>query len=284
MKTGLVLEGGAMRGMYTAGVLDVLYEHGVSFDGIIGVSAGALFGINYLSKQPGRVIRYNKRYNGDPRYMGLRPLLREGCIVSTEYAYGIVPRELDIFDDETYRRSEIPFYAVISEMESGEARYVRITSVFEQMDTLRASGSMPYVSQPVSIDGKRYLDGAVTDSIPFRFFAEKGHEKTVVVLTRERGYRKRRLPRLLSWLMYRRYPAFLARLLNRHLMYNATTEEINVSEERGEIFVFRPSRHMKIRHTEKNPKKLQALYDLGRSDAEILLPKLLQYLKTKKEA
>lgn len=146
MKVGLVLEGGAMRGMYTAGVLDVFLENGIEFDGIIGVSAGAIFGVNFLSKQKGRVIRYNKRFNRDKNYLGLRPLIKTGNIVDTELAYNKVPRELDIFDDTTYMASKVPFYAVVTNIETGQAEYKQVTSVFEQMDTLRASASMPFVS------------------------------------------------------------------------------------------------------------------------------------------
>ena len=166
MKTGLVLEGGAMRGMYTAGVLDTFLDAGISVDGVVGVSAGALFGVNYLSGQKGRVIRYNKRFNGDKNYMGLRPLLREGNLFSTHYAYERVPRELDPFDDETFQASRIPFYAVVTDTATGEPEYIRIQSAFAQMDTLRASGSMPFVSRPGKIGHREYLDGVIGDSIP----------------------------------------------------------------------------------------------------------------------
>ena len=140
MKTGLVLEGGAMRGMYTAGVLDVFMKEGVTFDGMIGVSAGALFGVNYLSNQAGRVIRYNRRFNADPNYLGLRPLLRTGNIVDTDYAYCRVPRKLDVFDDETYKKSGVPFYAVVTNIKTGKPEYIRIESVYEQMDVRLAPG------------------------------------------------------------------------------------------------------------------------------------------------
>ena len=154
MKTGLVLEGGAMRGRYTAGVLDVFLDNEIHMDSVVGVSAGALFGVNYLSGQKGRLIRYNMRCNPDKNYMGLRPLLREGNIVDTEYAYDKVPHELDPFDDEAFQRSGVPFYAVITNVHTGEPEYVQIKSAFAQMDTLRASGSMPFVSHPVSINGQ----------------------------------------------------------------------------------------------------------------------------------
>mgnify|MGYP000458917654 FL=1 len=186
----LVLEGGAMRGMYTAGVLDCFMDHDISFDAVIGVSAGALFGVNLLSKQRGRVIRYNKRFNSDKNYMGIRPLLREKNIVSTKYAYDTVPRELDPFDDEEYKKSDIPFYAVVTNIRTGKPEYVQIKSVFDQMDVLRASGSMPVVSKPVKLGHEWYLDGAVTDSIPYEHMLDMGYDRVVVVLTKPADYIK----------------------------------------------------------------------------------------------
>ena len=279
LKTGLVLEGGAMRGMYTAGVLDVFFEQGIAFDGIMGVSAGALFGVNYLSKQPGRVIRYNKKFNGDKNYMGIRPLLREGNIVSTEYAYGKVPCELDVFDDETYKKSSVPFYAVVTDMESGEAEYIQVKSVFDQMDTLRASGSMPFVSRPVLIGDKKYLDGAIADSIPFKKMKEMGYENIVVILTRDSEYRKKPMSKPLSRLLYGKYPEFLAKMLSRHTMYNSSVEELCRWEKNGEAFVIRPTEKIEIKRTEKDPNKLQAVYELGRKDAECAMHDLKEYLK-----
>ncbi len=279
MKIGLVLEGGAMRGMYTAGVLDTFMQSGVQVDGIVGVSAGALFGVNYLSKQVGRVIRYNKRFNSDKNYMGLRPLLREGNIVNTKYAYEDVPRELDVFDDDTFRASDIPFYAVVTDMESGQAEYIRIKSVLEQMDSLRASGSMPFVSKPVEIDGKLYLDGAVADSIPFEWMSAQGYDKLIVVLTRDADYRKKSMPKALSSIMYRKYPRFKEQLLKRHSVYNSSIEALCDWEKKGKAFVIRPSETIDIGRIEKNPDKLQAVYDLGIKDAERLLEQLYEYLR-----
>lgn len=189
-RCALVLEGGAMRGMYTAGVLDCFMDHDICFDAVIGVSAGALFGVNLLSKQRGRVIRYNKRFNSDKNYMGIRPLLREKNIVSTKYAYDIVPRELDPFDDEEYKKSDIPFYAVVTNIRTGKPEYVQIKSVFDQMDVLRASGSMPVVSKPVKLGHEWYLDGAVTDSIPYEHMLDMGYDRLVVVLTKPADYIK----------------------------------------------------------------------------------------------
>ncbi len=268
-----------MRGMYTAGVLDTFLLHDIQVNGVVGASAGALFGVNYLSKQAGRVIRYNKRFNGDPNYMGLRPLLREGNIVNTKYAYEDVPRTLDAFDDKAFRASGIPFYAVVTELESGQPEYLQIKSVLEQMDALRASASMPFVSKPVALGGKRYLDGGVSDSIPFAWMATQGYDKLIVVLTRDAGYRKKSMPRALSRLVYRNYPQFQERLLTRHTAYNASVEALTGLEKSGQVFVIRPSETISIGRLEKNPDRLQAVYDLGRKDAEGQLALLQEYLR-----
>ncbi|MCR4956918.1 MAG: patatin family protein [Lachnospiraceae bacterium] len=268
MKTALVLEGGAMRGMYTAGVLDVFLEEGRTFDGVIGVSAGALFGVNFLSKQKGRVIRYNKKYNKDSNYMGIKPLLRTGNIVDTDYAYVKVPRELDPFDDEAYQRSKVPFYAVITNMKTGKPEYKLIDSVFDRMETLRASGSMPFVSKPVKLDGNLYLDGAITDSIPYEYMLQKGYDHVVVVLTKAAGYVKKAMPPFLTKLYYKKkYPEFERTVRERHIMYNGQMERLKELEKQGKATIIQPSEEISISRIEKDPKKLQALYDLGIKDA-----------------
>ena len=143
MKVGLVLEGGAMRGMYTAGVLDVFLDNDIKVDGIVGVSAGVLFGVNYVSKQRGRTIRYNKKYIKDKRYMGMRSLLRTGNIINKDFAYYELPQKLDIFDQETFEKSDIDFYATITNVDTGKAEYIKLKNVFEQMEVLRATSAMP---------------------------------------------------------------------------------------------------------------------------------------------
>lgn len=280
MKTGLVLEGGAMRGMFTAGVIDVLCESGISFDGVIGVSAGAVFGVNYLSGQTGRVIRYNKRFNSDKNYMGIQLLLKTGNIFNTDFAYGTVPRELDKFDDEAFIRSAIPFYAVITNIKSGNPEYVKINSGFEQMDVLRASASMPFVSKPVEINGNLYLDGGISDSIPFEKFAEMGYDRQVVVLTRDINYKKKSVPKLPVKLYYRRYPEFAKRIIARAENYNNKVWRLRIKEKQGDVLVIRPSIPINIGKTEKDPNKLQEIYDLGRADAEKSLDKIKRYLET----
>lgn len=277
MGFGLVLEGGAMRGMFTAGVLDVFMEEGIMADGVVGVSAGALFGVNYLSGQKGRVIRYNKRFNADRNYIGLRPLLQEGSIVSIQYAYHQVPHHLDPFDDEQFQKSGIPFYAVVTNIRTGQPEYIRIQSGFTQMDVLRASGSMPFVSRPVVIGNEEYLDGGISDSIPFRWMADQGYDKLVVVLTRDITYRKK--PANAAYNLYRsRYPHFAELLKNRYLRYNACLEELAQWESEGKAFVIRPSCPITLATMERDPEKLQQVYDLGTRDAREALPGLDRYL------
>ncbi len=277
--SGLVLEGGGMRGMYTAAVLDVFLEQGVTFDKIVGVSAGALFGVNFVSGQKGRVIRYNKKYNGDKNYMGIRPLLKEGNIVSTEYAYHRVPEKLDPFDNAAYMKSETEFYAVVTHVDSGSPEYIKVTDVFRQMDTLRASGSLPFVSRPVEINGRMYLDGGISDSIPYRFLQkEKGCDKTVVILTRDLDYRKKPSSPRLMHLLCRKMPAIEKNMLVRSEKYNQAVEELCEMEKRGEVFIIRPSEPIEIGRIEKDPEKLQAVYDLGRKDALSEIEKLKEYL------
>lgn len=279
MAVGLVLEGGAMRGMYTAGVLDHFLDEGILVDRAVGVSAGALFGMNYISRQKGRVIRYNKKYNSDKNYMGLRPLLREGNIVSTQYAYHDVPRILDPFDDEAYKTSPIPFYAVVTNLSTGKAEYIHVKSVFEQMHTMRASGSMPFVSRPVEIDGGLYLDGAVADSIPFEWMSDTGCEKLIVVLTRDATYRKKPMSKFRVQRKYRKYPNFAKALLRRHEVYNDSLDLLEEWEKEGRAFVIRPSAPIEIARIEKDPEKLQAVYDLGVRDVTARMAELKEYLK-----
>ena len=278
MKVGLVLEGGAMRGMFTAGVLDVFLDEQIHIDGIVSVSAGALFGVNLPSKQRGRVLRYNKKYLNDKRYMGWHSLFTTGNIVNKDFAFYQLPFELDVFDQEAFARSGIDFYTVLTNVESGEAEYVKIHDAFEQMETLRATSAMPFVSKMVEIDGKKYLDGGIADSIPLRFCQQLGYDKIIVILTRPLDYRKTPTNSLIFNAFYRRYPKLVERLTNRYADYNRAVEDVIRLNEQGEIFVIRPSVTLPIRRIEKDIAKVQAMYDLGVADAKIAIPMLKQYL------
>ena len=267
-----------MRGMFTAGVLDVFMEHGVHFDGVMGVSAGAVFGPNFLSGQIGRVIRYNKRYNGDRDYMGLKPLLSTGNIVNTKYAYGTVPMLLDPFDDEAFRASGVPFYAVLTNLRTGKPEYKQIHSVLAEMDVLRASASLPFASTPVELNGEKYLDGGVADSIPFRAAEKLGFDRVVVILTRDKSYVKKPMNPKPIDLWYKHYPALAEQLKNRHNVYNNALRELLNWEQQGKAWVLHPSQPIEIGRLERRSDKLQAVYDLGTGDAQVALDSLRTYL------
>lgn len=278
MSIGLVLEGGAMRGLYTAGVLDVFLDNNIKVDGIIGVSAGVLFGVNYLSKQKGRGIRYNKKFAKDKRYMGIRSFLTTGNIINKDFAYYEIPYKIDIFDDEEFKKSNIDFWATVTNIETGEAEYLKLDSVLNQMEILRATSAMPLVSKIVEWDNKKYLDGGVSDSIPIEKCKSMGYDKIVVVLTRPIEYRKKKANSLLARIKYKRYPKLIRTMENRYKKYNETVEKIIDMENKKEIFVIRPSKDLKLKRIEKDIDKLQAMYDLGISDCKKCLEDLKEYI------
>lgn len=277
MKIGLVLEGGAMRGMYSAAVLDCMLDYGIEFDAVIGVSAGALFGVNFLSEQRGRALRYSMENNPKKEYMGLIPLLFEGNIVSTKYAYNIVPRELDPFDDETFKSSDTPFYAVVTDVDTGEPEYIRIKSVYDDMDILRASGSLPFVSKPVELCGRRYLDGGIADPIPYEFLYGMGCDKIVVILTRDMNYRKKPFDKRLVRIYKHRHAKLSEALAKRHMVYNKKVEMLRELETEGRAFVIRPSEPIKIARLERDPDKLHEVYKLGERDSAAVIDELRQF-------
>ena len=279
MKTCLVLEGGAMRGMYTAAILDSLLDTNIKIDAVIGVSAGALFGVNYVSKQKGRVLRYNKKYVNDSRYMGIKSLITTGDIVNKEFAFYELPTKLDKFDEDEFFKSKTEFYAVVTNIETGKAEYKRIINDSNYVEYLRASGSMPFVSKPVEINGSKYLDGALGDSIPVLKAKEMGFDRIIVVLTRPIDYRKKKSNKTLSKLFYRKYPKLINAINNRYKVYNDTLDKIIEMENSNEIFVIRPSKTVNIKRIEKDVDKLQEMYDLGISDFKKCLTKLKKFLK-----
>lgn len=280
MKVGLVLEGGAMRGMYTAGVLDTFLDNNIEVDGIIGVSAGVLFGVNYLSKQRGRTIRYNKKYCKDKRYMGLYSLLTTGNIINKDFSFYEIPFKLDIFDDDTFSKSKTDFYATISNVETGMPEYVKLDKILEQMEVLRATSAMPFVSKMIELDGKKYLDGGVTDAIPVDKCKEMGYDKIIVVLTRVKEYRKKKSAEKLNKLFYKKYPNLVKALDEKYIKYNETVEKIIDAENKKEIFVIRPSKYIKVNRIEKDPEVLQEIYDLGIEDCKRQIEGLKEYLNT----
>lgn len=279
MKTGLVLEGGGMRGMYTAGVLDYMMDHGFAPDVICGTSAGAIFGVNMVSGQRGRTIRYNKKYVGDKRYISLHSFFTTGNMINREFSCNEIPHKLDPFDEAAFEQSPIRFFATITNMRTGKAEYVHVENCFEQMDVLWASSALPVITRPVKWKGEKYLDGGLADNIPLDGCLQQGCDKPIVVLTRPFGYRKHEIIFPICNLIYARYPRLLKTIFHRNFDYNRQIQHILQLEAEGKIFVIRPSKKLNIGRLEKNADKLQQLYELGFSDAEKAWEEMQTYLQ-----
>lgn len=277
-KTGLVLEGGGVRGIYTAGVLDVFIEHDLTFDGVIGVSAGAIHACSYLSGQKGRSIRYYRKYVSDPRFMSFRSWLKTGDIVGADFCYHELPDKLDLYDHEAFMKNKTPYYAVCTDVETGQPEYVRLTDMRGQIEYLRASASLPYFSRIVELDGRKFLDGGCSDSIPVDAFRRMGYGRSVVVLTRDASYRKSPEMTALAKIVYRKYPAFIRTLEKRHIMYNEQVAQVERLEKEGSVFVIRPSEPLQIGRMENDPEKVQQTYDRGRADAEAAISRLAGWM------
>ena len=281
MKKGLVLEGGAMRGMFSAGVMDVLMESGIEFDGVVGVSAGAVFGCNYKSKQIGRTIRYNIKYIKDPRYCSFRSLIKTGDMFGADFCYRKIPFELDIFDNETFKNNPLKFYVVATDVNTGKAVYKRVDSADEKgLLYMRASASIPLVSTIINVDGTELLDGGISDSIPLEFFINKGCKKNLVILTQPKDYIKKKNSLIpLMKISLRKYPKLIEAMSNRHILYNKQVKYAEEAEKNGSAFIIRPAEKLPIGRLEKNPETLKTVYELGREEALKNLDKIKEYLK-----
>ena len=279
MKVGLVLEGGGMRALFTAGVLDALLDvKELNIDGIVGVSAGALFGVNYVSEQKERAIRYNKKYARDKRYMGFYSWITTGNAVNEDFAFYEIPFKLDVFDQEKFKESKIDFYVVMTNIENGQAEYVLIKDVFEQMEYLRATSALPFASKIIEINGKKYLDGGISDSIPIDYCESLGYDKIILILTRpENNYKDDKL-NFLYKLVYRKYPNLVERLINMGKDYEIVLKKIKDLENKNKIFVIRPPKVLKIGRLEKNEDKIQNVYDIGLNTGKKEIDNLLKYL------
>ncbi len=281
MKTGLILEGGAMRGLFSAGVIDIFMENGIEFDAAIGVSAGAAFGCNYKSRQIGRVIRYNKRFAKDWRFCSLRSLIKTGNLFGAEFCYHTVPDEIDIFDTEAYLANPMDFYVVCTDVETGKAVYINSDEAGEDsLEYFRASASMPLVSTPVEIKGKKYLDGGIADSVPIQYFESIGYNKNVIILTQPLGFVKKpsSAAKLMKYAL-KQYPMIAKTMENRHNEYNETLAYIAEKEKSGEVLVIRPESALDIGRTEHDPERMQKVYDLGRAAGEKYLDKVKEFIK-----
>ena len=280
MKHGLVLEGGAMRGLFTAGVLDVLMENSISFDGVVGVSAGACFGCNFKSRQIGRVIRYNKRFAKDPRYCSWWSLVRTGDMFGADFCYRDLPLKLDVFDSATFEASPMEFHVVATDCSTGKPVYRKLDKADEAaFRWIQASASMPLVSRPVRIDGGEYLDGGLSDGIPLAYFEGIGYGRNLVVTTRPHGYRKHpsRKFRLIKPFL-RRYPAVYEAFRTRHEWYNRTLEYIDSRVADNSALLICPEKPLEISRICHNPETMQRIYDIGRRTAESKLDAIRNFL------
>lgn len=279
MKKGLVLEGGAMRGLWTAGITDVMMEHDIWPDGLVGVSAGAAFGCNYKSRQIGRAIRYNMRFAKDSRYSGIRSLLTTGDYFNAEFDYHIVPKQYEIYDDDAFNHNPMEFIVVCTDVETGEAVYKPLTEAnYDTYEWIRASASMPLVSKVVSIQGRKLLDGGVADSIPLAYTESRGYDRNVVVLTQPLGYQKEHnhlMP--LMRLALRRYPEMIKALDYRHIMYNKQLEYVAQAEREGRCLVIRPDAKIPIGHISHNPQQMQHVYQIGRAIGERYIERIKDF-------
>lgn len=277
--SALILEGGGMRCAFTAGVLDFFMEHGLFFHSVYGVSAGACQACSYLCNQPGRGIRVWKNYLNDKRFRSVSSLLFTGDLFNAKFNYDILPNQLDPLDVQYYEAHQADFYAVVTNLRSGQAEYMRINDMRRDIAAIRASASLPLVSRAVLISGGKYLDGGVADSIPIRRSIRDGHTKNVLVLTQAPEYVKqpnRAMP-LLS-LRYARYPAFLHTLRERHAQYNETLALIRSEQSQGRAFVIQPQQTPDIKRIEKDPARLENLYQTGYKRAQALFPALNDFL------
>ena len=278
---GLVLEGGAVRGIYTAGVLDVLMENGLKADMVIGTSAGCIHGCNYVSGQTGRSIRYYRKYRNDRHFMGFYSLLTTGEVVGRKFCYEDIPSWLDPFDEEAFEASPVDFYTTVTNLNTGKAEHILCDNLrlADTMNLLRGGASMPLCSHPVEYHGQLYLDGGVADSIPYQAAGELGCRRRLVVLTQPAGYLKQPANMLPFRVMYRRYPRCVQAMADRARVYNAQVCEVEQAAKTGDAFLIRPSKALKVGRMERDMDRINAQYELGRTDALAALPALHKWLE-----
>ncbi|MCR5686086.1 MAG: patatin family protein [Lachnospiraceae bacterium] len=280
VKKGLIMEGGAMRGMFTSGVIDVMMENGIEYDGAIGVSAGATFGCNYKSRQIGRGVRYCMKYCTDDRFASIASLRKTGDIYGAEFCYKTLPRKLDPFDFETFRDNPMEFYVVATDIETGRPVYHKCTDCGDyDLEWMRGSASMPLVSRIVEVGGRKLLDGGMSDSIPVRGFEKMGYNRNVVILTQPLGYIKHKNEYLVPLrLKYSKYPELIKAVAQRHIKYNAATTYIRKKELIGDLFVIRPPEKLGIGSVERDPGEVKRVYEIGRRVMETRIGELKAYL------
>ncbi len=277
---GLILEGGGMRGFYTAGVLDFFIENNYYFKDVLAVSAGSTHACSYLSGQKGRAFRINVDYVEDKRYGGMANWVKTGEFFNKEMHLNIIPNELDLYDYEAFKRCESNFYAVATNCITGKAEYLKINDMKTDIDAVWASCSLPLMARGQEFKGSFYMDGGVSDPIPVRKSVEMGNKKNVVVLTRQAGYKKEpdKMFKAIKMKYGKKYPHLVQTYAKRHEIYNETLRYIEKGEKDGTIFVIRPSVKPNVGRLEKNKEKLEQLYELGYNDAKKLNEKFLEFI------
>lgn len=282
IESGLVVEGGGMRGIYTAGVLDFFMEKNIYFDDCYGVSAGACHLSSYLSKQRGRSLKVTLDYINDKRYCSINSLIKTGDMFGVEMLYNRIPNELVLYDYETFNKFKGNFYSVVTNCKTGKAEYMKIQDMKKDIVNVRASSSLPLLSRIVEINGEEYLDGGITDSIPIKKSIEDGHHKNVVILTRDKTYRKSKASFLnIFKIKYKKYPNLVKAIEDRYKMYNNTIDFIEEKRKNGEVFVIQPKGPVNISRVEKDKTKLKALYDEGYNDAKECYEDLIKFINEK---
>ncbi|MBQ7782140.1 MAG: patatin family protein [Lachnospiraceae bacterium] len=280
-QAGLVLEGGGMKGVYTAGVLDFFLDKGIEFSSVYGVSAGACHMCSYLSKQKERALDISIDYLDSKKYCSAYSLLTTGDLFNVNTAYHLIPEYLNPYDYDTFNKYEGRAYAVVTNIATGRPEYLRIRDAKKDIVAVRASASLPLVSRNVKIGDKVYLDGGISDAVPIRKSILDGNRKNVVILTKEEGFVRKPAKHMeVMKVRYFKYPKVYELMKNRHIAYNDTMDYLEKQQENGQAFVIRPKKKSDVGRIEKDVDKLKALYEEGYKDAEANYELLLNYLES----
>lgn len=277
---GIIFEGGGMRGAYTAGIIDALLEHDMNFEYCYGISSGATHATTYLSRQRGRAIQIVTDYIKDKRYFSIMNLIKTGNLFNVDFIYDTIPHELNPYDYETAKNNPAKFFVGVINMETSKGEFLRVKDIEEEYMKVCASMSLPLIANMVEIDGQRYLDGGIADSLPIQRSINDGNKKSVLVLTQDATYRKK-LDKILPLvaIKYRKFPGFVHMVKTRHIRYNASLDQIAEEEKAGRAFVLRPKKPVKIGRLELNRKKMLALYREGYEDGIEAMPRLKAFLE-----
>ena len=277
-RLGLVLEGGGFRAHYTAGVLDVLIDEKLPIEGVIGVSMGAIHGASFVSGQKGRSLEIYTRFAADERLWSLWRWVRTGNLIDPQFCYHDIPDRIVPFDEETFEHSGMTFYACASNLETGRAEYLRLPNLTDDIDGLRASASLPYVSPAVNFRGMKLLDGGCTDRIPLAAFERMGYERNIVIQTHPREHAVRDRDAWAAKWWYAKYPKFVESFRKSPEVYEATQRLIDERVKERRVFSIRPERAIPVGRLTRDPKDVRRAYNLGARDAKKALPALLQWV------